>query len=185
MSDIIYFAYGSNMLTERLAARCGNISCLGRATLAGYRLSFDMASPDGSAKGAFLPAADDAELPGVIWQMPSSELSALDRAEGRGVGYERWWTRVTADDGEGHDVLTYWAIDRHADLRPYAWYLALVLAGAIEHGLPAAHVARIRQQPFVLDERAQPQGRAAGLDALEQAGLGHLLAQLQTQPVSG
>jgi hypothetical protein len=48
---MIYFAYGSNMLTARLVRRCPGAKEMRSAQLAGYRLRFDKRSRDGSGKG--------------------------------------------------------------------------------------------------------------------------------------
>ena len=46
----LYFSYGSNMLTERLRARCPSANCIGIATATGYALEFSKSSVDGSGK---------------------------------------------------------------------------------------------------------------------------------------
>jgi gamma-glutamylcyclotransferase len=45
-----YFAYGSNMLTERLRARVGGAAALSKVCVCGYRVRFHKRSDDGSGK---------------------------------------------------------------------------------------------------------------------------------------
>lgn len=45
-----YFAYGSNMLTERLRARCPSAHPIGTGIAMGFRLNFSKRGEDGSGK---------------------------------------------------------------------------------------------------------------------------------------
>lgn len=47
---IYYFAYGSNMLTERLIARTPSARPVGTSLLPGHRLTFHKRGRDGSGK---------------------------------------------------------------------------------------------------------------------------------------
>ena len=83
MTLVRYFAYGSNMLTARLQARCPSARPLGRATARGRRLAFHKRSDvDGSGKCDLVPADDGALVVGVVFDLAADELPALDRAEG-------------------------------------------------------------------------------------------------------
>ena len=46
----LYFGYGSNMLTERLRARCPGAKCVSTAEVIDYALEFSKPSVDGSGK---------------------------------------------------------------------------------------------------------------------------------------
>ena len=85
---LYYFAYGSNMLHERLQRRVPSAVPMGIAILDGYRLVFHKKSVDGSAK-CDLVLDDASKAYGVLFQMKEEELPFLDRAEGVGFGYER------------------------------------------------------------------------------------------------
>ena len=54
MSDL-YFAYGSNMSSARLAARLGPTRCLGRAVLDHFALAWNKPGLDGSGKANLRP----------------------------------------------------------------------------------------------------------------------------------
>jgi hypothetical protein len=45
---LLYFAYGSKMLTRRLTARTPSAVVVGNSYVEGYRLTFDKVSTDGS-----------------------------------------------------------------------------------------------------------------------------------------
>ena len=83
------FAYGSNMLTERLKARCPGAIVLGTAFAEGSIIEFSNRSElDGSGK-ATLGRATGQRTPGVLFKIPNPQCRALDRAEGAGKGYDR------------------------------------------------------------------------------------------------
>jgi len=169
MTDLVYFAYGSNMLRERLDARCPNVRLLGNAVLDGHRLTFDQFSHvDGSGKGGIVPAPGE-RVPGVLWTLPPGDLPALDLAESAGRGYERAGVTVTRAGGGAVEAITYRPIDLRGDLRPWDWYLALVVAGAEQQGLPGDYVGRLREVRAAVDPEHERPGRLAALDALRRA----------------
>src|SRR5690349_18017369 len=84
----LYFAYGSNMLPARLQARCKTARLVGCALAQGSDLTFSKISNDGSGKATLTPALG-VQTPGAVFQIADSDLSALDKAEGVGTGYER------------------------------------------------------------------------------------------------
>lgn len=172
----VYFAYGSNMLTERLRARCPSATPLGRAVFADHGLCFSKISTDGSGK-ATPQAAAGAHLYGVLFEIAYTDLPALDRAEGAGDGYDRCAIAVQGGaGGEAVDAVTYLATRTDPQLRPYDWYRALALAGAIQHRLPAAHQEIIRTTSFASDMQTARPARVAALEALQSAKFGYLLA---------
>lgn len=169
MTELVYFAYGSNMLRERLDARCPNVRPAGNAVLHEHRLTFDQFSHvDASGKGGIVPAPGS-RVPGVLWILPVSDLPALDAAESAGRGYQRVSVPVTREQGDVCEVITYQPIDLRSGLKPWDWYLALVVAGAEQHELPDAYVQRLRETPSAADPEAERPGRLAALDALRRA----------------
>ena len=177
MTTVSYFAYGSNMLRERLLARCPGSVLRGRATLPDSRLTFDKVSKDGSGKCAFEPSRGDA-MAGVLWQVPEAELGKLDQLEGVGSGYERCEIAVQ-EVGGTCDALTYRATKTKYGLLPYDWYLALVVAGAQQQGLPSAVVERLQQVRSRRDPKLQRRQRLEALDVLRSAGFGEVADGLQ------
>ena len=180
MTTFLYFAYGSNMLTERLVDRCPGARPVAVATAVGYTLSFSKRSNDGSGK-AMLEQTDGPEdiVPGVLFEIYVSERSALDTAEGAGFGYRReeGFLITRADTGEHVAATVYLAEDTHIDgtLIPYEWYRTLAVAGAHQHGLPEAWIARLAGFAFERDPVPGRKARQDALRVLERAGYAHLL----------
>jgi gamma-glutamylcyclotransferase len=140
--EVLVFSYGSNMLSARIQERCPSAQAVGVATLARYELAWHKRSRDGSGKCDVVPCGAESVVWGVVFRVPHSEKRALDRAEGLGQGYEERTVVVSLNDCRT-EVVLYAATDVDPALRPYTWYLELVLAGAREHRLPADYVARL------------------------------------------
>ena len=141
-----YFAYGSNMLTRRLKAedRAPSAVFVDTGFIAGRRLTFDKLSQDGSGKcDAEMTRNTTDRVYGVIFEINCADKPALNRAEGLGKGYEEETVEVTSPETT---ILaqTYIATRKERALRPYHWYQALVVAGAVEHGLPDTYVEWLR-----------------------------------------
>ena len=141
----LYFAYGSNMSSERLLARTPSAVSLGRARLPGYTLRWHKLGRDGSGKCDIESSdAPDSAVWGVLYEIDLADKDHLDAVEGLGVGYDGQTVRVQTDTGVS-DAFTYKARPDKIDpaLRPLAWYKGHVLRGATQHGLPGEYVRRI------------------------------------------
>ncbi len=151
---IIYFAYGSNMDTARLRFRTPGCKVIGVSTLVGHELRFHKSSKDGSAKcDAFWTGNPTDVVVGVLYNIPVSQKSALDNAEGLGKGYDEATITVMTSDAKAVDAVTYFASDGTIDerLKPYQWYKDFVESGAREHDLPKTYVQR-----YIVDVAAVP-----------------------------
>jgi hypothetical protein len=139
----VYFAYGSNMSTERLRERIPSCEPIGIATLPGHTLRFHKRSVDKSAKCNALACGDHDSVIGVLFSFDPAERAKLDEAEGVGSGYEHAMVTVINDKGHRRKVLTYLATSDYIEdsLKPYVWYKDFVLAGGKEHGLPPDYIA--------------------------------------------
>lgn len=139
----VNFAYGSNMSTARLRERVPSARVLGRGILHGHQLLWHKVSIDRSGKcDAVATDAPGAAVHGVLYAIAQAEKTALDRAEGLGKGYDERQVVVEVD-GAPFAATMYCATRTDPALKPYSWYKAHVLAGAIEHGLPPAYIAGI------------------------------------------
>lgn len=153
-----YFAYGSNMLTRRLSApsRAPSAKHAGIGYLEGHRLAFDKLSRDGSGKADIEATGISTDrVYGVLFRIASEEEGALDRAEGLGKGYRKDTISVVTQAGT-LSAITYIATEKEPACVPYHWYKALVIAGAVEHGLPPAYLEWLRtvvSQPDPKSER--------------------------------
>ena len=141
----LYFAYGSNMSSERLRARTPSAVSLGRARLPSHVLRWYKLGRDGSGKCDIEPTQAPGEAVwGVLYRVARAEKRTLDVVEGLGVGYDECLVEVETDSGACH-ALTYRARPDKVDpaLRPLAWYKDHVLRGAREHSLPVDYIRRL------------------------------------------
>jgi AIG2-like family len=116
------------------------------AKLPGHQLRFHKRSKDGSSKCDIFHTGEHTDAVwGVIFNIPAAEKSALDRAEGRGSGYDERIVVLTLPNGEQLKAVTYAAEAKAIveDLAPYSWYKDFVASGATEHGLPADYVETV------------------------------------------
>lgn len=148
---IVTFAYGSNMLTKRLTDRCPSARALGMAELRGYELRWHKRSDDGSGKCDVVKSSDEGSVVnGVLFSVARTEKGDLDRAEGRGRGYDEMEVDVSFN-GAACKAQLYYATNHDPKLKPYTWYKALVVAGAKEHGLPPDYVRDLEDTPAIED----------------------------------
>lgn len=135
----LYFAYGSNMSTERMRARIPRATPMGRACWSGMRLAFNKIGQDGSGK-ANLVEDPEAEAWGVLFSIPHDDWASLDEFE---PGYVRVECAVVIDSGEGFAAQVYLGVGETREVPPHSWYRDHLHRGAIEHGLPDAIIRMI------------------------------------------
>ena len=168
MKNIIYFAYGSNMLTPRLRYRVPSSVLLSTASLPHHQLRFHKRSIDGSGKcNAFHTGDASDAVYGVLFEISPVENRKLDRAEGLGSGYHEQSVQVVLPNGKQMIAEIYIADATHVDenLRPYFWYKEFVKKGAEEHCLPQDYIDRyINTVPGLADpDAARENARRAEL----------------------
>lgn len=164
-----YFAYGSNMLVERLQARAPSAQPVSHARIDGWRLRFDKKSLDGSGK-CHIERQPGACVHGVVFRIYDADLERLDQAEGVGHGYVREQLReVILGDGSKLRAFTYLAQDEaiQEGLPPYDWYRDLGIAGAEQHQLPADGIAPWRQIEAQPDPDLNRQARVQAMKLLK------------------
>lgn len=148
---MLYFAYGSSMLTQRLQRHVPSVSPCGAARLSGHAPRFHKQGVDGSAKCNVVPHRGEVTW-GVLFDVPSDQAARLDRAQGVGLGY-RLYTVTVQGPSERVSALTYRAQESAIDasLRPYRWYKRQVIAGAKQHQLPDAYIDQLRRVTATAD----------------------------------
>ncbi|HJQ83135.1 MAG TPA: gamma-glutamylcyclotransferase family protein [Candidatus Binatia bacterium] len=155
MSDVWYFAYGSNMSRAIFCERRGMCPRESRwGWLEDHRLCFDLPVGPGERGVANVEVAAGARTCGVLYLVDATELDRLDRTEGVHVGlYERVLVDVLAQDGIRVPAYTYRSTWSYTGRKPSARYLGLLLSGAREHGLPPEYVRSLEAWELAWDER--------------------------------
>src|SRR5215470_12112989 len=147
MPGVWYFAYGSNMESETFGGRRGITWARALAARApGWRLVVDKPSLLRTHEGYanIVPDAGVAVL-GVLYEITAADLAHVEQVTAFTLVSER----------------------RDPALLPSDRYLACLIAGAEEHGLPADYVAFLRALPSRPETAEARQLRAVIDEALE------------------
>ena len=176
MEHFTYFAYGSNMLIERLHQRCRSAKFIGVAVASGYTLKFSKRSDDKSGKATLVISTEPKQqVFGVLFEIENGDLCKLDEAEGKGKGYNRCdkFSVTVPPDRKQVQVTTYIASACAIDdsLKPYDWYLALAIAGAHQHKLPEYWIVKLREFNYIADPKPNRKKRKKAEEALASAGV--------------
>ncbi len=160
------------MLPQRLLDRCPSAKLIGTGLAANFGLEFTKPSIDGSGKATLVPVLGS-NVPGVLFAIDVSERDALDRYEGRGYGYRRDDRFAVGASALGSDIeaSTYLATARDERLKPFDWYLAAVIAGALYHEMSETYVAELRSTRFVEDAKTDRKTRIAVIQAMRDHGV--------------
>jgi hypothetical protein len=150
MTSFYYFAYGSNMLRNRLCERCPSARVVSSAILNGWELKWHKKSKDGSGKCDIVQSETPGGVVyGVLYEIDYAEKPTLDKAEGLGNGYKD--LQIILNSHPNLSVTTYQASNIDAEIKPYTWYRELVLAGAEENKLPDIYIEGLRSIPSIED----------------------------------
>lgn len=135
-----YFAYGSNMLEDKIIGRCKSARFSRVAKLDNYCLKFNKISIDGSGKANIEKSRSDFVW-GVVYEMSNEDINKLDVFE---KGYQR--TEISLIDRNGIVMIaqTYISEKVNEELRPTKQYLKEVVDGAIMHKLPEEYIMHLK-----------------------------------------
>ncbi len=158
------------MLALRLQKRCPSAVFAETASAEGYAVNFSKLGRDVSGKGALFEKQNCTAL-GVVFEISKSDLKSLDKAEGVWFGYDRREDfEVVTNSGKTLVTTTYLPPKMDVNLKPFGWYLALVVAGAIENGLPQDYIEKLKSTPYETDETPDRPSRLDALDTLKSTG---------------
>ena len=154
MDRVWYFAYGSNMQTATFCGRRGiEWTRAVAARASGWRLVLDKPPllPIGESF-ANIVADAESEVLGVAYEVSVAALEAIDLSEGVLIGnYARCAIGVTplahGSSARPLEAFTLTSDRRDSTLVPSTRYMALLVEGALEHGLPAPYVEFLRNIP--------------------------------------
>jgi gamma-glutamylcyclotransferase len=148
-SELLYFAYGANMNTEQIRARCANPQKVTTARLLHHELAFFGYSRtwDGG-QDTVLPAFGR-EVWGVVYKLSALDSDRLDvwqdaRMDGTGA-YFHYPARVIDVEGCLHTVVFYKKDMLSEPKKPSCEYLDFIVRGAAEHGFPLEYIAGLRR----------------------------------------
>ncbi|XP_060948888.1 gamma-glutamylcyclotransferase a [Limanda limanda] len=137
--QFMYFAFGSNLLRQRIQLKNPSAMFCSTARLKDYKLNFGLWKEhvDNKWHGgvATIESCPGADVWGVIWAMSDENLTSLDKQEGVSKGiYSPLNVTVETDKGQIF-CRTYQMNNFHA-CPPSPQYKQVVCQGAEQNGLP-------------------------------------------------
>jgi gamma-glutamylcyclotransferase len=146
---LFYFAYGSNMNKKQITERCTAPKAIGIACLADSKLEFfgHSAEWDGGQESV-IPSKGE-NVWGVIYELSQTDKDRLDslqdiRMDGTGA-YFHYPARLIDQAGVGRAVLFYRRNFCDVPQKPSREYLEFIIQGAVENGLPAEYIEKLRR----------------------------------------
>ena len=138
--DHKYFAYGSNLIFERITERLGKVKFLGAASIENWCLRFNKLGKDGSGKCNIIESKGEFVY-GVLYRISPLQKTKLDEFE---LGYNTICLQLPLFG----KCISYQAIEIEDDrvCTIYDWYRELVLIGAKRYGFPPQYVSMLEKQ---------------------------------------
>ncbi|CAK6434709.1 unnamed protein product [Pipistrellus nathusii] len=145
--SVVYFAYGSNLLTERIHLRNPSAEFCCVARLQDFKLDFG--NPQGKTSEtwhggiATIFHSPGDEVWGIVWKMNKSNLSSLDKQEGVNNGtYAPMEVDVYTQEGKKITCRCY-QMKNYESAPPSPQYKKVICMGAKENGLPLEYQKKL------------------------------------------
>ncbi|OON16465.1 AIG2-like family protein [Opisthorchis viverrini] len=141
-----YFAFGSNLLKQRIQLKNPSAEFIGVGRLVDYALTFCGVSHTWGGSPATIVRKESHCVYGAIWRLADSDLPSLDAQESVPVLYTPLFVSVCLEaDGElKHLTCRSYATVSHQVGRPSPHYLDIILRGAIQCNLPGTYIEQLR-----------------------------------------
>jgi gamma-glutamylcyclotransferase len=146
--ELLYFAYGSNMNSEQMRARCAKPLKIATARLPNHEIGFFGYSKTWDGGQETVIPSPGRNVWGVVYQVSSLDSDRLDvwqdaRMDGNGA-YFHYPARVVDAEGCLYTVLFYKKDMLGEPTKPSLEYLDFIGRGAIENNLPADYITALQ-----------------------------------------
>ncbi|XP_003406972.1 gamma-glutamylcyclotransferase [Loxodonta africana] len=147
-ASFLYFAYGSNLLTERIHLQNPSATFCCVARLQDFKLDFGnpqgKQSPTWHGGIATIFQSPGDEVWGVIWKVNKSNLSSLDKQEGVSSGmYVPIEVKVYTQEKKEITCRSY-QMKNYVSAPPSPQYKMVICLGAKENGLPLEYQKKLK-----------------------------------------
>ncbi|KAF7669339.1 hypothetical protein LDENG_00196540 [Lucifuga dentata] len=158
-----YFAFGSNLLKERLQLANPSAKFYAIGSLKDYKLNFGLWGTDVNNSQwhggvATIQSCPGGEVWGVIWTLINEDLPSLDNQEGVSMGIYSP-LEVTVETDKGPILCRTYQMNNFHPCPPSPQYKKVVCLGAQENGLPLEYLRGLEaiqtnnySGPSVLDQ---------------------------------
>lgn len=144
----MYFAYGSNLLTDQMKNRSSKYRSVGTAILMDYRLKFGIPGTIFSGAVANVVEEVGSSVYGVLYEVDALTIEKMDFFEGveQGEYIREKVTVILCDSKQPVDAWVYLSKVKSTVIeKPSRIYLDRLVAGAIEHDLPENYISKLKK----------------------------------------
>ena len=139
-----YFAYGSNLSSNFIRDYTPGAAFVMKADLPNYKVEFRHYSENMHGGISSIIETPGTLVKGVIYDVPESELEALDVLESVPEGvYRRDRYIVLGEDDQWHRADLYRVSTPTGPYTPSTSYVDFMIEGAREHGLDADYIEQL------------------------------------------
>ncbi|KAH8862691.1 Gamma-glutamylcyclotransferase [Schistosoma japonicum] len=141
-----YFAYGSNLLKERIQLSNKSAQFVGVGFIEDYTLSFGGFSNNWFGATATIKPSPSEYVLGTVWKLCISDLHTLDLQESAPVLYSPVEIPVTlvSENLSMINCRTY-MLNSCEPGDPSPYYLDIILRGAVQSQLPQSYIDRLKK----------------------------------------
>ncbi|KAH0547399.1 gamma-glutamylcyclotransferase-like [Cotesia glomerata] len=151
-NKVLYFAYGSNLLTSRIRINNPSAMLYGIGRLEDYRLDFIGWSNLWNGAPATIVETPGFHVWGAIWELDVADIKNLDQQE---TGYNALQVDIVTHSGAKYNCRVYQQIkvpDAYVKLRklpnprrPSEIYLKIIVKGALDREIPIEYINMLRK----------------------------------------
>lgn len=143
---MLYFAYGSNLDVDSMQDRCPQARVLGPGCLKGFRLAFTWHSTGWSCGVAdVVESTPEDEVWGLVYQITTSDLDALDRYESYPRCYGRSQATIHTKDATLENVWIYTVCKKAEFISPSRRYLEIIKTACADYAFPDAYARMLKR----------------------------------------
>uniref|UniRef100_A0A0R3RIF0 gamma-glutamylcyclotransferase n=1 Tax=Elaeophora elaphi TaxID=1147741 RepID=A0A0R3RIF0_9BILA len=140
-SFFYYFAYGSNLLDERIHLQIKSAKYVSTGSLSNYRLDFYDHALRWMGAVASVELSKGDEVWGCVWQVPWSSSDELDKQES---GYHRFDVDIKVQSSAITCRTYRYSNPNRQRKLPSPHYKLVIISGAIEHSLPSDYIEKLK-----------------------------------------
>ena len=130
-----YFAYGTNLNRKQMLERCPDSKPKFTVTLHNYKLVFVGWSRQWRGGVASIKPFRGERVIGAIYEISERDFRRLDKYEGYPSAYDRLNVKVTSQDGELIEAITYVKAGQAEETQPSPDYLSIIQQGCRDWGI--------------------------------------------------
>jgi len=150
--QVLHFGYGSNMSEAYMKQYTPSLKYVMNAQLPNFEIQFRKYSDNMQGGISSIIPKPGGMIYGVLYYIPKQEMDELDILEDVPLGiYSRETFQVLGEDGQWYAADLYRVTEPKGPYTPAKQYLDLMIAGATEHDINPAWLAKLKEMRAALD----------------------------------